>query len=102
MVKSFYTDKDLLANLDKTKLMVFNTTKALVTRPEAEFLLEEEKVAHTILHIPRRLLVLNTTESFKKMTPNGGRRENEDYKLAPRSLHQWPFYNDSSCTFIQF
>ena len=99
MLKSFYTDKDLLANLDKTKLMVFNTTKALVTRPEAEFLLEEGKVAYTYLGGVLCLIALNHSRKYLLVEE---RRENEDYKLAPRLLHQWPFYNDSSCTFIQF
>ena len=36
-------DKDLLINLDKTKVMVFNTTQAWVTRSEPEFFLGEEK-----------------------------------------------------------
>ena len=36
-------DKDLLINLDKTKVMVFNTTQACEIRPETEFFLGEEK-----------------------------------------------------------
>ena len=46
-LKVLCTDKGLLINMDKTKVMVFNTIQAWVTRLEQEFFLGEEKVAYT-------------------------------------------------------
>ncbi len=46
-LKLFCTDKDLSVNLNKTKVMVFNTTQAWVTRAEPEFFFGDEKVAYT-------------------------------------------------------
>ena len=46
-LKLFCTDKGLSINMDKTKVMVFNTTQAWVTRSEPEFCLGEEKVEYT-------------------------------------------------------
>ena len=46
-LKLFCTDKGLSINMDKTKVMVFNTTQAWVTRSEPKFFLGEEKVAYT-------------------------------------------------------
>ena len=46
-LKVFCTNKGLLVNKDKTKVMVFNTTQAWVTRSEPEFFLGEKKVAYT-------------------------------------------------------
>ena len=53
-LKLFCTYKGLSINMDKTKVMVFNTTQAWVTRSEPEFFWGEEKVEYTLLHIPRR------------------------------------------------
>ena len=39
--------KGLSVNIDKTKVMVFNTTQAWVTKSEPEFFLGQEKVAYT-------------------------------------------------------
>ena len=49
----FCTDKGLSINMDNTKVMVFNTTQAWVTISKPKFFLGEEKVAYTLLHIPR-------------------------------------------------
>ena len=46
-LKLFCTDKGLSINMDKTKVMVFNTTQAWVTRSELEFFLGGEKVEYT-------------------------------------------------------
>ena len=46
-LKLFCTDKELFVNLNKTKVMVFNTTQAWVTRAEPEFFFGDEKVAYT-------------------------------------------------------
>ena len=43
-LKVFCTDKGLSINMDKTKVIMFSTTQAWVTRSEPEFFLEEEKV----------------------------------------------------------
>ena len=40
-------DGDFFIDLDKTKVMLFNTTQAWVTRSKQEFFLGEEKVAYT-------------------------------------------------------
>ena len=40
-------NKNLSINIDKTKVMVFNTTQAWVTRSKPEFFLGEKKVAYT-------------------------------------------------------
>ena len=49
--KVFCTDKGLLINMDKTKVMVFfNTTQGWVTRSESELFSGEEKVAYTCSH----------------------------------------------------
>ena len=45
-------DKRLSINMDKTKMMVFNTTEAWVIRSETEFFLGEEKLEYPLLHIP--------------------------------------------------
>ena len=46
-LKSFCTDKDSSVNLNKIKVMIFNTTQAWVTRAEPEFFFGDEKVAYT-------------------------------------------------------
>ena len=51
--KLFCTDTGLLINMNKTNVMVFNTTQAWVTRSEPELFLGEEKVAHKLLHTPK-------------------------------------------------
>ena len=45
--KLLCTDKDLSINMDITKVMVFNTTQAWVTKSEPNFFLGEEKVEYT-------------------------------------------------------
>ena len=49
----FRTNKGSSINMDKTKMMVFNTTQAWVTRSKQEFFLGEEKAEYILLHIPR-------------------------------------------------
>ena len=44
VLKFFSVDKDLLDNLDKTEVMVFDTTQVWVIRSKLELYLEEEKV----------------------------------------------------------
>ena len=46
-LKLFCTDKGLSISMNKTKVMVFNTTQAWVIRSEPEFFLGEEKVEYT-------------------------------------------------------
>ena len=43
-LKLFCTDKGLSINMDKTKVMVFNTNQTWVTRSEPEVFLGEDKV----------------------------------------------------------
>ena len=43
----FFRDKGMLINIDKTKVMVFNTTYTWVTSSEPEFFLGEEKQTYT-------------------------------------------------------
>ena len=47
--KIFCTDKFLLINIDKSNMMVFNTTQAWVTRSEPEFFLGEEQLAYLVV-----------------------------------------------------
>ena len=52
-LKVLSTDKGLSINMDKIKVMVFNTTQAWLTRSEPDFFLGEENVANALLHIPK-------------------------------------------------
>ena len=47
-LKIFCTNKGLSSNMDKSKVMVLNTTQAWVTRSEPELILREEKVAYSL------------------------------------------------------
>ena len=55
-------DKGMIINIYKTKVMVFNTTQAWITRSEPKFFLGEENVAH--IHSYTYLGVTFTGPSF--------------------------------------
>ena len=54
-------------NMDKTKVMVFNTTQAWVTRSEPEFFSGEEKVVYTFSYACLGVIFLGTRFSLQEV-----------------------------------
>ena len=59
-------DKGLLINMDKTKVMVFNTTQAGVTRSEPKFFLGEKKVEYTFSYTYRGVTFTGPSFSLRE------------------------------------
>ena len=66
-LKSFCTHNGLSINLDKTKVMVFSTTQAWVTRSEPEFLLAEENVTQTQSYTYLGVTFIGLSSLYKRL-----------------------------------